>query len=167
MRDSNFGVDNAAIKQHQKEILLNTKRQYMKESNMLVGNVTIKQHQKEILLNTEGKYMMESNSNHQATSKGVKEPTAQDRFCITGLVLIEQAGQVIITIQRNKETWEHIEQRNKTTLIYITGTNHTLSSRFFLFFPKISDNIFSDNIFFDNIFFDNIFFDTYFSTHIF
>ena len=54
MKESNTLVDNATIKKHLKEILLNTNGQYMKESNTLVGNATIKQHQKEILLDTEG-----------------------------------------------------------------------------------------------------------------
>ena len=62
MKESNFLVGNATIKQHQKEILLNTKGQYMKESNILVGNATIKQNQKEILLNTKGQYMKELDS---------------------------------------------------------------------------------------------------------
>ena len=41
MKESNFLVGNAVIKQNQKKILLNTKLQHMKESNMLVGNATI------------------------------------------------------------------------------------------------------------------------------
>ena len=55
-------MGNATIKQHQKEILLNTKGQYMKESNILVDNATIKQHQKEVLIDTKGQYMKESNT---------------------------------------------------------------------------------------------------------
>ena len=51
MKELNFPVGNATMKQHQKEILLDTKEKYMKESNILVGNATIKQHQKGILLN--------------------------------------------------------------------------------------------------------------------
>ena len=43
MKESNFLAGNATIKQHQKEILLNTKGQYMKESFILAGNETIKQ----------------------------------------------------------------------------------------------------------------------------
>ena len=79
-------MGNATIEQHQKEILLdtnrqymkelnillamqlssnevllNTKGQYMKESNILEANATIKQQQKELLLNTKGLYMKESN----------------------------------------------------------------------------------------------------------
>ena len=53
-KESNFFAGNAAIKQHQKEILLNTTGQYMRKSNMLAANATIKQYQKEILLNTTG-----------------------------------------------------------------------------------------------------------------
>ena len=49
------------IDQHQKEILLTTKGQYMKESNILAGNATIKQHRKEILPDIKGQYMKESN----------------------------------------------------------------------------------------------------------
>ena len=41
MKESNFLADNATIKLHQKEVLLNTKGHYMKESNMLVGNATM------------------------------------------------------------------------------------------------------------------------------
>ena len=48
MKKSNFLAGNATIKQQQKEVLLNTKEQYMKESNILVGNVTIKQQHKEM-----------------------------------------------------------------------------------------------------------------------
>ena len=54
MKKSNILVKNANIKQHQKEILLNTKGQYMKESNFLVGNAPIKKHQKVILPFTKG-----------------------------------------------------------------------------------------------------------------
>ena len=46
MKESNILVSNAAIEQHQKEILLNTKEQYMKDSNIPVGNATIKQQHK-------------------------------------------------------------------------------------------------------------------------
>ena len=60
MKASNMLVGNVTIKQHQKEILLSTKGQYMKESNFLVDNVTIKQQQKKVLLNTKGQYMKES-----------------------------------------------------------------------------------------------------------
>ena len=61
MKESNILASNATIKQQQKEVLLNTKGQYMKESNILAGNATIKQQQKDVLLNTKGKYTMESN----------------------------------------------------------------------------------------------------------
>ena len=39
MKDSNIIAGNATIKQQQKEVLLNTKGQYMKESNTLVNSV--------------------------------------------------------------------------------------------------------------------------------
>ena len=55
-------MGNATIKQHLKEILLNTKGHYMKELNTFAGNVTIKQLQREVLLNTKGQYMKESNT---------------------------------------------------------------------------------------------------------
>ena len=61
--ESDTLAGNATIKQLQREILLNTKEQYMKESNTLVGNATIKQHPKEILLNTKGQYKRVSNTN--------------------------------------------------------------------------------------------------------
>ena len=62
MKESNTLAGNATIKQHQKEILLDTKGQYMKVSNTLVYNATIKQHKNEILLDTKGKYMKVSNT---------------------------------------------------------------------------------------------------------
>jgi len=43
MKELNTLVGNAPIKQLEREILLNTKGQYMKESNNLAGDVTIKQ----------------------------------------------------------------------------------------------------------------------------
>ena len=61
MKESNFLAGNATIKQQQKEILLNTKLQYMKESFILEANATIKQQQNEVLVNTKGHYMKESN----------------------------------------------------------------------------------------------------------
>ena len=82
MKESNTLADNATIKQHQKEILLNTKGQYMKESSTLAANATIKQHQKDILLDTKGQYMKESstlvwivtsNSLPKQISQGIKE----------------------------------------------------------------------------------------------
>ena len=51
MKESNFLVGNAAIKQPRGGILLNTKG--------LVGNATIEQHQKDILLNTKREPMKE------------------------------------------------------------------------------------------------------------
>ena len=36
--------------------------QYMKESNSLADNAIIKQHQKEVLLNTKGQYIKKSNT---------------------------------------------------------------------------------------------------------
>ena len=41
MKESNTLSGNASIKQLQKEVLLNTKGQYMKESNTPAGNATI------------------------------------------------------------------------------------------------------------------------------
>ena len=58
---------NATIKQIQRGILLNQKRQYMKESNTLAGNATIERHPKEILLNTKGQYTKASNT-HAGTA---------------------------------------------------------------------------------------------------
>ena len=49
------------MKQLQREVLFDTKGQYMKESNILVGNAIIKQLQREVLLNTKGQYMKLSN----------------------------------------------------------------------------------------------------------
>ena len=54
MKDSNIIVGNTTIEQHQKEILPNTKVQYMKESDILTVNAIIKQQQKDILFNTKG-----------------------------------------------------------------------------------------------------------------
>ena len=51
MKESNILAGNVTIKQQKKEVLLNTKGQYMKESNILAGNKTMKQQQKEMLLN--------------------------------------------------------------------------------------------------------------------
>ena len=62
MKESNILPSNAAIKQHQKVILLHTKGQYMKESNTLAGNTTIKQQQRAVLLNTKGWHMKELDS---------------------------------------------------------------------------------------------------------
>ena len=55
-------VSNAIIKLHQKEILLDTKGQYMKESNILVSNATMKQLQRAILLDIKGQDMKELDS---------------------------------------------------------------------------------------------------------
>ena len=41
MKESNTLADNAVINLLQKEVLLNTKGQYMKESNILAGNAAI------------------------------------------------------------------------------------------------------------------------------
>ena len=46
MKESNTLAGNATINQQQKEILVNTKGQYMKESNTLAGNATIKQQKR-------------------------------------------------------------------------------------------------------------------------
>ena len=62
MKESNTLVNNAAIKLLQREVLLDTKEQYMKESNTLVGNATIKLLQRDLLLDTKEKYMKESNT---------------------------------------------------------------------------------------------------------
>ena len=62
MKGSNTLAGNATIKQHLKEILLNTKGQCMKESNTLAGNATIKQLQREVFIDTKGYFMRESNS---------------------------------------------------------------------------------------------------------
>ena len=62
MKELNTLAGNAIIKLLQREVLLNTKGQYMKESNILVGNATIKQQQKDVLLNTKGQYTKESNT---------------------------------------------------------------------------------------------------------
>ena len=53
---------NVTMKQLQREVLINTKGQYMKVLNILAGNVTMKQLQREILLKTKGQYMKESNT---------------------------------------------------------------------------------------------------------
>ena len=58
MRESNFLAGNATIKQDQKNVFINTKRQYMKESNTLAGNVTIKQVERRALHDTKGQYMI-------------------------------------------------------------------------------------------------------------
>ena len=62
---SNTLAGNGIIKQLQRELLLNTKGQYIKESNTLAGNAIIKQQQKEILLNTKEKYMKELDSHKE------------------------------------------------------------------------------------------------------
>ena len=66
MKESNILAANATIKQVQKEILLNTKWQYMKESNILVSNVIIKQLTKGSLA-----------EHKRAVHKGVKYPCGQ------------------------------------------------------------------------------------------
>ena len=59
MKELNILESNATIKQLQKQILLNTRGQYMKDPNILADNATIKQLQKEVLVNTRGQYMKE------------------------------------------------------------------------------------------------------------
>ena len=54
MKESNFPVGNANIRQLQREILKSTKGQYMKESNTLVGNVAIEHLVRTILPDTKG-----------------------------------------------------------------------------------------------------------------
>ena len=62
MKESSTLAGNATIKQHQKEILLNTIGRYMKELSTLADNATFKQHQKDSLLNTKGQYMKVSST---------------------------------------------------------------------------------------------------------
>ena len=57
MKESNSLAGNATIKQLQREILLNTKGQYMKESNTLVDNVAYNFLRKEVLQDTIGLYI--------------------------------------------------------------------------------------------------------------
>ena len=57
MKESNTLAGNAIIKQLQREVLLNTKGQYMMESNTLVGNVANNFLTRDILVNTEERYM--------------------------------------------------------------------------------------------------------------
>ena len=45
------------MKQLQREVLFDTKGQYMKESNTLEGNATIKEQQKEIFCDKKVQYM--------------------------------------------------------------------------------------------------------------
>ena len=45
-------VGNVTIMQLLREVLLYTKRQYIKESSILLGNAATKHLQKEVLLNT-------------------------------------------------------------------------------------------------------------------
>ena len=59
MKESNTPVGNADNNSLKREILLNTKGEYMKESNTLVGKNSLK---KEILVRTKGQYMMVSNT---------------------------------------------------------------------------------------------------------
>ena len=62
MKESNTLAGNATIKQLQKEVLLNIKRQYMKESNTHVYNAEKNLLLIQIWLNTKGKYMKKSNT---------------------------------------------------------------------------------------------------------
>ena len=48
MKELSIAVDYAANNFLRRDILLNTKGQYMKESNTLVGNVTKNYHQREM-----------------------------------------------------------------------------------------------------------------------
>ena len=57
MKELSTLAGNAAINLLQREILLDTKRQYMKDSNTLVDNAAINLLQREILLNTKRQYM--------------------------------------------------------------------------------------------------------------
>ena len=50
-------MGNANIKQLQRDILLNTKEQYMKESNILVGDAAYNSLIREILQDTIGLYI--------------------------------------------------------------------------------------------------------------
>ena len=52
MNDSNSRPGNAANNFLRREILLNTKGQYMKESNILVGNVAYNSLKQEVLQDT-------------------------------------------------------------------------------------------------------------------
>ena len=62
MKESNILVSNAACNSLIREILLDTKEQYMKESNSPVGNAPIKQLQRQVSLYTIGQCMTESNT---------------------------------------------------------------------------------------------------------
>ena len=57
MKESNILAGNATIKQHKKDILLNTKEQYTKESNTLVGYAAYNCLTREILQDTIGLYI--------------------------------------------------------------------------------------------------------------
>ena len=52
MEESSTHADNAIIKQLQREVLPNSKGQYMKDLNTIAGNATIKQLQTKVLLDT-------------------------------------------------------------------------------------------------------------------
>ena len=54
MKESNTFAGNAIIKQIERDILLNTKRQYMKESNTHAVNATLNSHLRLEVLNTKG-----------------------------------------------------------------------------------------------------------------
>ena len=60
MRESNIHAGNATFKQLRWDVLLGTKRQYMKESKIHAGNV--KQIQSHIVLGTKLEYMKKSNT---------------------------------------------------------------------------------------------------------
>ena len=60
MKESNTLAGNAGKNALKKgNLILNIKGKHMKESSTLAGNVTIKQHRKEILLSTKGQYIKE------------------------------------------------------------------------------------------------------------
>ena len=54
MMVSNTIAGNVTMKQLQREVLFDTKGQYMKESNTLEGNATIKEQQKKIFFDAKG-----------------------------------------------------------------------------------------------------------------
>ena len=94
MKDSITLVGTATLKHQQRDILLNTKDQYMKESNTLVGNATIKQQQKEILLNTKEQYMKESNSLADIVANNLQigqvSQGSKGNFILQGIVQLDK-----------------------------------------------------------------------------
>ena len=65
MKESNILVGNATIKQRQKEILLNTKVQYMKELDSYAGIVNNNIHLGQILKSTKEIYILNSPGWHK------------------------------------------------------------------------------------------------------